>query len=478
MSTTLVLFASYLAVTVGIGLWAARRGRGTEEDYFLASRGLSPISMALSAVSSGRSAWLVVGASATAWRVGLPALWLFPGYIVAEALMFTTLGPRLRERSVAAGTVTLPETLERIACENAGVERTRLPLRQLAAFVTCVFLLTYVSAQLGAGAKTLGAVFEVDGATSGLLVTAAIVLVYTLLGGYRAVVVTDVVQALLMLCGMLVLPFCGLHLVGGWDALWEALRAIDPALLDVGGGWVWMLGGLAIGLGSPGNPHILVRHMSLGDPTKARVALWTGTFWNAVMAAGALLTGLVGRALYPATRDLVDDPEASMKAAGELVFATLSQDVSHQLFFAGFVGLLLATLFAAIMSTCDSQLLVVASSFVRDFRSRREGRGIAASRLAVLVTLVGAVALAYGELPLVDEFVLLAWAALGAAFGPPILFLLYDRRTGPRGAFFGLLAGVATVVVAYALRQKSITIELVWAWLASIVVLVALRRSR
>jgi len=479
LATTLLFFGAYLASTVAIGLWASRRSRGTQEDYFLAGRDLSAVSMALSAVSSGRSAWLVVSASAVAWSEGLSAFWLFPGYIVAEALMFTGLGPRLRARSEELGAITIPEVLAAAPLGPDGRPgSSRLPIRPIAAAVVCAFLLTYVSAQLGAGAKTLGAVFDIEGATWGLVLTAGIVLVYTWLGGYRAVVVTDVVQAGFMLVGMIVLPLLALDSVGGFGELAERLRAIDPRLLGWQKGALASLGGLAIGFGSLGNPHILVRHMSLGEGRQARVAMLTGTFWNVVMAAGALLMGLVGRALYPTAAQLDE-------GGREYLYATMAQDVSSQYLFAGFVGVLLATLFAAIMSTCDSQLLVVASSFVRDFvrgRSETPGGGIGASRLAVLATLAAAVALGYGDLPLVNDLVLLSWAAFGAAFGPAILCVLYDRRTSARGVLAGIVVGGLAVLGAHAFwalpREKHIDYELAIAFGLSLAAVLVLRVSR
>jgi len=469
MTTALLIFSLYLAGTVAIGLWAARRGKGDQEDYFLAGRGLSALSMALSAVSSGRSAWLIVSASAAAWATGLSAIWIFPGYITVEALLFVTVGPRLRLRSADVGAITVSEALAGIAPPS------RLPIRALAGLLTILFLLTYVSAQLGAGAKTIGAVFEIDGATWGLVLTAVIVLVYTVLGGYRAVVITDVVQAILMLCGMIVLPWLGLNAVGGFDALGERLRDIDPALLEGTSSFWGILGGLCIGFGSLGNPHILVRHMSLADPSQARVAMVTGTFWNVVMAAGALLLGLVGRALY-------SDLEA-LGGERELLFATIATDLSSQYLFAGFVGLLLATLFAAIMSTCDSQLLVVAASFLRDFRSSKSERagGLLLSRLAVLATLVGAVAISYGDIPIINNLVLLSWGVLGLAFGPAMLFLLYDRRTSAPGVFFGVLTGALSATAGWYFfarpAGKSLTYELLPAFAVTCLVLLVLRRK-
>lgn len=429
-------FGGYLAAMIAIGLWAARRGSDDQEDFFLGGRRGSAFATALSAVSSGRSAWLVLGASAAAWKIGLSALWLFPGYVAVEAAMFLTLGPRLRERSAAVGALTVPEVL---ASAGATPERgSHRSVRAIAGLLTVLFLLTYVSAQLVGGGKAIESIFDIEGNTWGLLITAAVVLVYTVLGGYRAVVVTDVLQALLMLVGLLVVPWLGLRMAGGWDAMWESLRALDPALCSpVISGWA-VAGGLAIGLGSVGNPHILVRHMSLEDARSARAAFFWGTSWNTLMAGGALLMGLVGRALYASA-------ERFPNADADFLFPQLGAAVAEQYLFAGFAGVLLATLFAAVMSTCDSQLLVIASSIVRDFRGQdrpAQSAGLGHSRLVVALSLAIAVGVSFGETRLVHHFVLLSWGALGAAFGPAMLLALYDARTGRRAVTASMLVGV------------------------------------
>jgi sodium/proline symporter len=439
---TLIIFGAYLIATLGIGVWAARTSRGDQEDYFLGGRRVSAFAMALSAVSSGRSAWLVLGATGAAWSMGWSALWLFPGYILAEALMFAFVGPRLRARSIELDALTVPEVLARAPLGPRGPGTSRLPMQALGGLAIIAFLLTYVSAQLVAGGKTLDALFDIDGGTWGLVITAGIVLVYTLLGGYRAVVITDVVQACLMLAGLVLLPVLGLVKLGGFAGLTETLRGIDPSLLDLNSGAVAIIGGLCIGLGSIGNPHILVRHMSLRDASEARAALGYGTLWNVVMAGGALLLGLVGRALYPEVADL--------GAGGrEALYPVLAQALSEEYLFAGFVGFLLATLFAAIMSTCDSQLLVIAASALRDLRPTRASSSLFASRAAVLGTLVAAVWLTLGESPLIHNLVLLSWFALGVGFGPAVLLLLYDSKTTARGVFAGVLTGVFGIVLVW-----------------------------
>lgn len=454
----LLLFLLYLAGMIAIGLVAARRGRGDEEDYFLGGRRMSPLVVALSAVSSGRSAWLVLGASGAAWSSGVGALWLFPGYIAAELWMFLSMGPRLRALSVAKGAITIPEVL---AAGCVGDGSARRAVRRTAALVILAFTVTYVGAQLLAGGKTLDAVLGLGGASGGwsLLATAGVVTTYTLLGGYRAVAFTDVAQALFLLVGLVVLPILGVVHFGGWSELRAALFAIDPGLLDpTAQGLLYALGGLAIGLGSPGQPAILVRHMSLLDPARARIAAWTGTAWNTVLAFGALLTGLVGRALYPSLDNLPGGDR-------EQLYATLSRDLSAELLFAGFAGVLLATLFAAVMSTCDSQLLVVGSSLSRDLDKesadpRREGsrRG---ARISVFAAVV--VALVIGTLldELVFGFVLLAWAALGAAFGPLLAVQLYSRPVRAPAALAAMLVGsVGTWLWWYLVRPPAMTWQL------------------
>ncbi len=437
--STLIAFAAYLAVVIAVGLWASRRGSDSDEDFFLGGRRLGPFAVALSAVSSGRSAWLVIGASAIAWQQGLPALWLFPGYIAIEALVFVTLGPRLRRRSEELGAITIPEVLEKL---STGGARSAIPIRMVAGAICVLFLVTYLSAQLVAGGKTLEAVFEVSGDTWGLCITAGIVLVYTMLGGYRAVVITDVIQALLMLLGLLVLPLLAVHSIGGFDTLLDTLRVQDPGHLEWTSGMVALFGALAIGLGSLGNPHILVRHMSLKDPTAARTAMLWGTIWNIAMAGGALLLGLAGRVLYPTL-------ESFASGGREELYPRIALDMSTGYALPGFLGVLLASLFAAIMSTCDSQLLVIASSLIRDFRddSNPESESTWKSRVVVVVALVIAVALSFGESIFVGRFVLFSWAALGAAFGPPLTLLLYGLRIPPLAVVLAMIAGASTVVI-------------------------------
>ncbi len=470
MTTVLACFVGYLVLVIGIGLWAARRSEGTQEDYFLGGRKLSALVTALSAVTSGRSSWLLIGVTGSTWLLGYSAVWYFPGYVLAELALFLTVGKRLRERSAALGALTIPEVLAKSTDSGPHGHRG---VRRVAGAVVVLFLTAYTGAQLVAGGKALESVFAIDGRSLGLGLTAGIVLFYTLVGGYRAVALTDVLQAGFMLCGLVLLPILGLAYVGGVGELHARLQAIDPNLVQWSGGALALVGGLGIGLGSFGNPHILVRAMAIRSADDMRRAAWIGFFWNVVMAAGAFGIGLVGRALYPELADLGGDREH--------VYTTLGAALSERYLFAGFIGVLLAALFASIMSTCDSQLLVIASSLVRDFRGDSEARGTRSSRATVVVVLAAAIALVLADPDgkAVGPFVLYSWAALGAAFGPPLAFALFGRDVPPRAVLAGMVTGSLVVVVwASVPFLDDLVYELPPAFAASTLAVAALRGGR
>jgi sodium/proline symporter len=268
-----------------------------------------------------------------------------------------------------------------------------------------------------------------------------VVVVYTVLGGFLAVSLTDLLQAAFMIVALLVVPAVALVDLGGWSA---AASLLDPAMLDPTAiAFGALVGFLGVGLGSPGNPHILVRYMSIDDPAQLRASAVIGTVWNAVMAVGAVALGVLGRAAFPDVSALAGDTEN--------LYTTLAASVLPPLVF----GAVVASVFAAIMSTADSQLLVAASSVVRDLYEKllRRGRPVEPARLVLLsravVLLLVAVALvvALGGDERVFWFVLLAWAGLGAALGPTSILALYWKRTTRAGVTAGIVTGAVTVIV-------------------------------
>ncbi len=438
MILTLTALLLYLTAVLAIGILASRFSSKNLEHYFLADRSLGPFVVALSTVASGRSAWMLLGYSGMAFALGVSALWATVGYIAAEAVLFVTVGRRLRNATQSQGDITLADFFA------SRFPKYALPLRLISALTMIVFLTTYVSAQfLGAG-KTLQSSFGLS-MEWGIAITAAIVLFYTILGGFLAVAITDVVQGLMMVGALIGVPLYVIFQTGGFSEMLQKLSAIDTGLLDPANiAGMMLIGFVGIGLGSVGNPHILVRYMSAKKESDLKRAAVIGTAANILMAVGATLTGLIARALYVSADRLPSGDK-------ENVLPYLAQQHLHPFVF----GLILAAIFAAIMSTCDSQLLVSASSVVRDLYQKIFRRGetisdralVSLSRATIFILTALASIGAVGKWDFVFSFVLLAWAGLGATFGPALLFSLYWRKTHPAALIAGMVTGGATVAI-------------------------------
>jgi sodium/proline symporter len=452
-------FVVYLLLLMGIGIASARFSSGGLSEFFLAGRRMNRFVVALSAVVSGRSSWLLLGVTGMAFTMGASALWSVVGYTVVEALLFVFYAPRLRRFTEHYDAITIPDFFADRFGDRGG-------LRVLLATVILLFMVAYVAAQFVGGGKAIGASFGLTPA-SGILITAGIVLGYTVLGGFLAVSLTDTVQAVFMLVALLVLPAIAIADFGGWGATVQQLRLLDATLPDpfalaAGAG----LGFVAIGLGSPGNPHILVRYMSIGDPSQLRFAALVGTIWNVLMGLGAILIGLVGRAWLVSV-------DALPNADPENLFPVLAQQHLPPALF----GVVVAAIFAAIMSTADSQLLVAASTVVRDVyekvvrrRPLPQRAAVMASRLVVTALVAAALALGWLADELVFWLVLFAWAGLGASLGPTSILALFWPRTTAAGVVAGLVAGTVTTFIWYFTPAlKGLIYELVPAFAAGLV---------
>jgi SSS family solute:Na+ symporter len=433
-------FLGYLALLVAIGVYATRFSSTGVSEFFVGGRRMNRVVVALSAVVSGRSSWLLLGVTGMAYAQGASALWSVVGYTVAELILFLTYAPRLRRFAEAYDCVTLPDFFAARFGDHDG--RLRLTL----ALVILVFMVSYVSAQFAGGGKAIGASFGLS-TTSGVLITAGIVLLYTIMGGFLAVSLTDTIQAGFMIVALTGLPLVAIIEAGGWDVVRGGLVGFDPTFLDpLALSFGAFLAFVGIGLGSPGNPHIVVRYLSIEDPAQLRFAAALGTFWNVVMGAGAVCAGLVGRVYFPSV-DLLPASDT------ENLFPMLAQQHLSPVLF----GVVVASIFAAIMSTADSQLLVAGSAVVRDVYQKvlrkdapLEGRRLVLySRIVVALLVVAALVLGVVAEQLVFWLVLFAWAGLGAALGPTSVLALYWRGTTRAGVVAGLVTGTAVTIVWY-----------------------------
>lgn len=454
----LIIFLLTLSLPILIGFFTLRKTKN-QSDFFIGGRAMNKFIVALSAVSSGRSSWLVLGVSGMAYTMGTGAIWAVVGVATVEMFQFIYIGHKLRVQTEHHGSLTILDFFE------SRFEDTKHLIRITGAVIIVIFMTAYLAAQFNAGAKSLSTALGLP-LIAALLFSGLLIIIYMVLGGYIAVAYNDAIRSMIMIFGLVVFPIYGLVKIGGYNVLLETLYRLNPAHIDpfsLGAGVI--IGFIGIGLGSPGQPHIVVRYMSIDDPEKLRVSTVVGTFWNVVMGWGAVFIGLLGRAVIPLASDLPDKNP-------EMIYLVLSGKYFGPVIY----GLLIGGIFAAILSTADSQLLVVASTIVRDFYEKifrkgkdiDESRKLWLSRAVVVLTGVVAMGLAYIAKDLVFWLVLFAWGGLGASFGCAIIFSLYWQRTTKYGVVAGMVSGtLVTIFWKLFLKEPTGIYELIPAFLCS-----------
>lgn len=316
-------------------------------------------------------------------------------------------------------------------------------LRIVSGIVILVFFTFYVSSGMVSGAVFFENSFDVEYHV-GLLIVSAVVVAYTLFGGFLAVSWTDFIQGLMMVIALLLVPGLAILQTGGPAETIETIKMVDPHLLDwfKGTSTIGIISAMAWGLGYFGQPHIIVRFMAIKTIKETKSARIIGMSWMIFSLIGTILMALIGIAFFEKNQQYtLANPEA--------IFIELGQILFHPLF----SGFLLAAVLAAIMSTISSQLIVTSSAIVEDLyraliRKNAPDRAyIFWGRVAVLAVSIVAALLALNPNNTILDLVAYAWAGFGASFGPIILLSLYWKKMTKWGALFGMIVGALTVII-------------------------------
>lgn len=432
-------FLLFLVLFTAIGALASRVKKTSSEDYLVASRDVSPWLIALSAVSTNNSGYMFIGLIGFTWRQGIEAIWITLGWILGDLLTWFWVHRRVRARSEAVSASSVPALL---ATDRDGT--ISRPIAVVAGLLTFFFLGGYAAAQLKAGSTTLHALFDWP-MWAGSVIGVVIVSIYCMSGGIRASIWTDAAQSIVMIGAMtLLLATCVVE-VGGLDALLTALRNIDPALVQLVpdglafGFGLYVLGLVFGGVATIGQPHILIRFMAI-DATdsirRARVIYFT---WYTFFSVAAFAVGLYARVLLP---DIgVGLEGAALTAATEGALPELSVKMLPPVL----IGVMLAGLFSATMSTADSQILSCSAAVTQDIVPRWR-QSYNASKAATLGVAALALVIALTATSGVFSLVLIAWSALGASLGPILLVRLANRPLSNGMAIVMMTSGLATVV--------------------------------
>ena len=445
----IISLALYFIVMLGIGLYAYKQSTDDVSGYMLGGRNLSPSVAALSAGASDMSGWLLMGLPGAMYLFGLSKVWIAIGLVLGAWANYFLVAPRLRVYTEKANdSITIPDYFANRFEDNKNI------LRVISAVVIIVFFTLYTSSGVVAGGKLFENSFNMS-YEMGLYITTGVVVLYTLFGGFLAVSLTDFVQGCIMFISLLAVPIATYTMLdqpfmdtlanARYDLLLSSPKETEIHALNMmdwfaGGSTIAIISAMAWGLGYFGQPHIIVRFMSVRSvidmPTMRRV----GMSWMTLSAIGAVFTGLFGAAYMLENQMPIDDKET--------IFLVLSELIFHPLI----AGFLLAAILAAIMSTISSQLLVCSSSLTEDFykiylnRSASQKELVLVGRISVILVALFAIYLAYDRDSSILDLVSNAWAGFGAAFGPLVLISLYWKRMNLQGAISGMVVGAATVL--------------------------------
>lgn len=436
----------YMALMVGIGVYSYKKSNDTSDDFLIGGRKMGAAVTALSAGAADMSGWLLMGLPGAMYLTGLSASWIAIGLTFGAFMNYIIVAPRLRVYTEVSGdSITLP-----VFFENRFKDKTHL-LKIVSSILILVFFTLYTSSGMVAGGKLFESAFGMNYMT-GLLVTSLVVVLYTFLGGFLAVSLTDFVQGTIMVLALVIVPIVAVVEIGGIAETHQLIASKGPNYLDLftGTTTIGVFSLLAWGLGYFGQPHILVRFMAIDDVKDLKKARKIGITWMIFTVGGALLVGLIGIAYLmkydQATMQVFDNSRVD----AETIFIYFSRVLFHPLI----SGFLLSAILAAVMSTISSQLLVTSSSLTEDiyrafFNKKASPKQLlTASRVSVLVVAIISLLLSITPKDSILNLVGNAWAGFGAGFGPVILCSLLWKRTTWQGALVGMIVG-ATVVLAW-----------------------------
>lgn len=441
----LIAIGLYMALMIGIGIYSWRKSNSNSDDFLIGGRKMGAAVTALSAGAADMSGWLLMGLPGAMYLSGLSSAWIAIGLTIGAYFNYVIVAPRLRVYTeVAQNAITLP-----VFFENRFKDKTQL-LKIVSSIFILVFFTLYTSAGMVSGGRLFESAFGIDYYT-GLYATTFVVVLYTFLGGFLAVSLTDFVQGTIMVTALVIIPIVLIFQLDGLGNTLDIIHNKGANYLDLlkGTTTVSIVSLLAWGLGYFGQPHILVRFMAIGDVKDIPKAKRIGISWMILTVGGALLLGLFGIAyLYKFDQTTMLQFDQS-KELSETIFIHLSRALFHPLI----GGFLLSAILAAVMSTISSQLLVTSSSMTEDIykaffnKTASPKRMLLVSRLSVLIVAIIALLLSLDPKDSILNLVGNAWAGFGAAFGPLIILSLLWKKTTATAGLLGMLVGGATVLL-------------------------------
>lgn len=457
----------YIILTIGlyligmllIGVHYSKK-TSNSSDFYLGGRTLGPLVTAMSAEASDMSSWLLMGLPGLAYLTGVAnAAWTGIGLAIGTYVNWLIVAKRIRTYSHHLNAITIPDFFSKRYHDDRNI------INFVSAVIIIIFFIPYTASGFAACGKLFASLFGLDYFVA-MIVSAAVIVGYTALGGFLAASTTDLVQSIIMTMALVVIMTFGISKAGGLGAVIENANSLSgyfslvkthvPETAEMGNYNLFStVSTLAWGLGYFGMPHILLRFMAIQDKQKLSLSRRIATIWVLISLTVAIFIGIVGNAMT--SNGAIDILEGSKSETVIIAIATLLS--SHGILPALIAGLILAGILAATMSTADSQLLAASSSIsqniFQDFFKIEmdERKSMLVSRLTVVFISIIGVIIAYNPNSSVFDIVSFAWAGFGATFAPVVLCALFWRRSNKIGVLAGMFVGAVTIFVwKYAIR--------------------------
>ena len=450
------IIATIVIYLVGMLLVGFVYSKSNEDssDFYLGGRKMGPLVTAMSAEASDMSSWLLMGMPGLAYLTGIASPgWTAIGLAVGTWLNWLIVARRLRRYSANLNAITVPQFL------SLRFHDQRNLLNALGAVIIIVFFIPYTASGFAACGKLFNSLFGVDYMIA-MILSAVVIVGYTIMGGFRAVSTTDLIQSVVMSMALIAVLVYGVSVAGGWDVVIENARSLPGyltmaashnvadnsatsySLLDI-------VSTLAWGLGYFGMPHILLRFMAIEDEKKLVLSRRIASVWVVIAMTASIVIGMVGLGMTKA--GVLEFLNGS--SSETLIVRIANLIAQHGVLAAILAGLILAGILAATMSTADSQMLAAASSvsqnILQEFGHMKlsEKQSLFAARLTIICISVVGVVLARDPNSSVFGIVSFAWAGFGGSFGAVVLCALFWKRCNWQGALAGMLSGGLMVFV-------------------------------
>lgn len=440
MSTVIIVeFILYFIVVIGVGYWMSRT-RMSHSVFILGGKKLPGWVLAFSERATGESAWLLLGFTGFVFATGLSGIWVAVGIASGIIFAWLFLARTFMKEADQYNVLTLPDYLAVKFGKKANA------IRWLATILIASFFMFYVGAQLAGAGKLFFTTFEID-TSIGIVIATLIILATAYFGGFLSVVWTDMVQSVMMLVTLCVLPivaFFYIHMHG--LSIGESLLSAGPTFNS----WIGGTTGFALGvlffnnfswffgyLG--GQPQLSARFMAMKNDKETKQGIVVGIIWTVLAYTGAFLIGIAAITMY--------------RQGSFVDVETVLPHMIMDLMPSWIAGLLLAGIMAAIITTANSQLMVVTSSISEDIIHKTLGVKITDKQL---VTLSRIVILAIGIIGMIialtsDSLLYLvvswAWAGVGGTLSPAILMTFFWKRYSSTGLIMTIISGFVFTVL-------------------------------